>query len=73
VKSLTFHVVMTPAGDRPYVSINKPQSYIDHLDASGEKAEVFQVEVTLPDAKDDVLYGACHGVPGMVYHAMRIR
>ena len=73
MKSLTFHVVMTPNGDRPYVSINKPQSYIDHLDTSGEEAEVFQVEVTLPDEKGDVLYGACQGIPGIVYHVVRIR
>lgn len=42
-------IVRTPTGDRPYVSINKPQSYIDHLDASGDKAEVFTIDV------DDVM------------------
>lgn len=49
MKSLTLYVVMTPTGDRPYVSINKPQSYIDHLDASGEKAEVYEIALGLPD------------------------
>lgn len=40
-------IVRTPTGDRPYVSINKPQSYIDHLDSSGDKAEVFEVEIDI--------------------------
>lgn len=52
MKSLTLYVVMTPIGDRPYVSINKPQSYIDHLDASGEKAEVYEIALGLPDHED---------------------
>lgn len=52
MKTLTVYVVMTPTGDRPYVSINKPQSYIDHLDASGEKAEVYQIALGLPDHTD---------------------
>jgi len=43
-------VVRTPTGDRSYVSIHKPQSYIDHLDASGELAEVFELEVMLPSS-----------------------
>jgi hypothetical protein len=33
---------MTPTGDPPYVSINKPQSYIDHLKASGQAGVVPQ-------------------------------
>ncbi len=45
----TFWVVRTPTGDRPYTSTSKPESYIKHLDASGDKAEVFEVEVNLPD------------------------
>lgn len=52
---ITFWVVRTPTGDRPYVSIHKPQSYIDHLNSSNEKAEVFSIQVALPD----------HGVPLM--------
>jgi hypothetical protein len=73
VKTLSFHVVVAPNGDRPYVSINAPQSYIDHLDASGEKAEVFQVEVTLPSEKGDTLFGSSIGSPGAVSVVTRIR
>lgn len=48
---ITFWVVQTPTGDRPYVSINRPQSYIDHLDTSGDEATVHSVEVNLEDLK----------------------
>ncbi len=58
MKKLKFHVVVTPTGDRPYVSIHLPQSYVDHLDASGEKAEVHVVEVTLPPEKGDTIFGS---------------
>lgn len=37
------------------MSIHKPQSYIDHLDQSGEEAQVHTVEVSLPE----------HSVPNM--------
>lgn len=76
MKSLKFHVVMTPNGDRPYVSINKPQSYIDHLDASGEKAEVFTIETMLPSDVDGVILGGplTNGAEGRFsFVARRIR
>ncbi len=73
MKTLSFHVVMTPNGDRPYVSIHAPQSYIDHLDASGERAEVFQVEVTLPTEKGDTVFGSSIGSPGAVSVVTRVR
>lgn len=52
----SFWVVQTPTGDRPYVSIHKPQSYIDHLDASGDKATVHSVEIVV---YDDLEPGDC--------------
>ena len=48
-KLFKFYVVRTPTGDRPYVSIHQPESYISHLDSSGDKAEVHEVEVYLPE------------------------
>ena len=45
---ITVWVVRTPKGDRPYVSTHKPQSYIDHLTASGEQAEVYEAQIALP-------------------------
>ncbi len=73
MKTRTFYIVMTPTGDRPYVSIHEPQSYIDHLDASSDKAEVFQVEVTLPNAVGDTVFGSSIGSPGAVSVVTRIR
>lgn len=53
---ITFHVVQTPTGDRPYVSIREPKSYIEHLDASGDKAEVYAIEIELAN---DLSPGQC--------------
>lgn len=52
-----FWVVRAPNGDRPYVSIRKPESYLEHLERSGEKAEVYKVYVELPLEDEGELVG----------------
>lgn len=70
-KLFKFHVVRTPTGDRPYVSINRPDSYIAHLDASGDKAEVHEVEVYLPETVGVPFIG--YGGPAEVSKVTRVR
>ncbi len=65
MQNLSFWIVRTPTGDRPYVSIHKPESYIKHLDETlnNVKAEVYEVHVTLPDGTGETLVASNGGDP----------
>lgn len=57
-KDATFYVVQTPKGDRLYVSAHLSQSYVDHVDATGEPAEIYEIYVKLPAAVGSRTYGS---------------
>lgn len=56
-KSATLYVVQTPKGDRLYVSTHLPQSYVDHVETTGETAEIYEIYVKLPTGIGSITVG----------------